>query len=153
VPSAGGGQYQLSTRHPKQSRRSGLPAELSSLVGRGPLIAAVLERLQTAPLVTLTGPGGCGKTRVDLRVAMLAEAAFGDRAHLAELPPLTDPDLVPACIADALDMPERDATNPTASLARALADRCRRLACLKMARPARSLGPRPALSSPPRRAR
>jgi predicted ATPase len=61
----------------------------------------MLERLRTARTVTLTGPGGCGKTRLALRVA-LAEAGFGDRARLAELAPLTDPALVPASVAQAL---------------------------------------------------
>ena len=88
-------------------RQSGLPAEVSSLVGRGPEIAAVLERLRMARVVTLTGPGGCGKTRLALRVAALAEAGLGDGARLVELAPLTDPALVPAADAQALDVSER----------------------------------------------
>ena len=68
-------------------RQSGLPADVDSLVGRKHEIAAVLERLGTARVVTLTGPGGCGKTRLALRVAALAEADFGDGARLAELAP------------------------------------------------------------------
>ena len=108
------------TRLPQ--RQSGLPAEVNSLVGRGPEIAAVLERLRMARVVTLTGPGGCGKTRLALRVAALAEAGFGDGARLVELAPLTDPALVPATVAQALDVSERDMTTPTAGLARALAD-------------------------------
>ena len=104
-------------------RQSGLPAEVSSLVGRGPEIAAVLERLRTARVVTLTGPGGCGKTRLALRVAALAEAGFGDGARLVELAPLTDPALVPASVAQALGVSERDAPTPAAGLVRALAGR------------------------------
>jgi predicted ATPase/DNA-binding CsgD family transcriptional regulator len=107
----------------KLQRPSGLPAEMSSLVGRGPQIAAVLERLHTARLVTLTGPGGCGKTRLALRVAALAEAGFGDGARLAELAPLTDPALVPVTVAEVLEVPERDAASPAAALVRILADR------------------------------
>ena len=104
-------------------RQSGLPAEVSSLVGRGPEIAAVLERLRTARVVTLTGPGGCGKTRLALRVAALAESGFGDGARLVELAPLTDPALVPASVAQALGVSERDAPTPAAGLARELAGR------------------------------
>ena len=104
-------------------RQSGLPAEVSSLVGRGPEIAAVLERLRTARVVTLTGPGGCGKTRLALRVAALAEAGFGDGARLVELAPLTDPALVPASVAQALGVSERDAPTPAAGLVRELAGR------------------------------
>jgi predicted ATPase len=69
--------------------------------------------------------GGCGKTRLALRVAALAEADFGDGARLVELAPLTDPALVPASVARALDVSERDMTTPTAGLARALAGRVR----------------------------
>ena len=74
-------------------------------------------------MVTLTGPGGCGKTRLALRVAALAEAGFGDGARLVELAPLTDPVLVPASVAQALGVSERDAPTPTAGLVRELADR------------------------------
>ena len=83
----------------------------------------MLERLRTARVVTLTGPGGCGKTRLALRVAALAEAGFGDGARLVELAPLTDPALVPASVAQALGVSERDAPTPAAGLARALAGR------------------------------
>jgi predicted ATPase/DNA-binding CsgD family transcriptional regulator len=107
----------------KQQRPFGLPAEMSSLVGRGPQIAAVLERLHTARVVTLTGPGGCGKTRLALRVATLAAAGFNDGARLVELAPLTDPALVPVSVAEVLQVPERDSTSPTAGLLRLLADR------------------------------
>jgi hypothetical protein len=44
-------------------RRGGLPAEMSLLVGRGTQIFAVLDGLRAYRVVTLTGPGGCGKTR------------------------------------------------------------------------------------------
>ena len=92
-------------------------------MGRGPEIAAVRDRLRTARVVTLTGPGGCGKTRLALRVAALAEAGFGDGARLVELAPLTDPALVPASVAQALGVSERDAPTPAAGLVHALADR------------------------------
>ena len=101
----------------------GLPAEVSSLVGRGPQIAAVLERLRAGRIVTLTGPGGCGKTRLALRVATLAADGLDDGARLVELAALTDPALVPAYVAQALAIPERDAGNPTDGVARALAER------------------------------
>ena len=92
-------------------------------MGRGLEIAAVRERLRGGRVVTLTGPGGCGKTRLALRVAALAEAGFGDGARLVELAPLTDPALVPASVAQALGVSERDAPTPAAGLVRALADR------------------------------
>ena len=92
-------------------------------MGRGPEIAAVRDRLRSGRVVTLTGPGGCGKTRLALRVAALAEAGFGDGARLVELAPLTDPALVPASVAQALGVSERDAPTPAAGLVRELAGR------------------------------
>jgi predicted ATPase/DNA-binding CsgD family transcriptional regulator len=103
-------------------RHSGLPAEVSSLVGRGPQIAAILEGLRAARVVTLTGPGGCGKTRLALRAATLAGNRFGDGARLVELASLTDSALVPASVAEALGVPERDAANPMTGVVQALAD-------------------------------
>jgi predicted ATPase/DNA-binding CsgD family transcriptional regulator len=76
-----------------------------------------------ARVVTLTGPGGCGKTRLALRVATLAEADFGGGARLVELAPLTDSTLVPVSVAQALGVSERDMPTPAAGLVRALADR------------------------------
>jgi predicted ATPase/DNA-binding CsgD family transcriptional regulator len=104
-------------------RHTGLPAEMSSLVGRGPQLAAVLGRLQASRVMTLTGPGGCGKTRLALRAAALAADGFEDGARLVELASLTDPALVPASVAEALGVPERDAADPVADIARALTDR------------------------------
>jgi predicted ATPase/DNA-binding NarL/FixJ family response regulator len=74
-------------------------------------------------MVTLTGPGGCGKTRLALRVAALAEAGFGDGARLVELAPLPDPALVPVSVAQALGVSERDMPTPIAGLIGTLADR------------------------------
>jgi predicted ATPase/DNA-binding CsgD family transcriptional regulator len=100
-----------------------LPAEVNSLVGRGPEIAAVRKRLRGGRVVTLTGPGGCGKTRLALRVATLAEGSFEDGARLVELASVTDPALVPASVAEALGVSEQDAANPMAGVVRALAGR------------------------------
>jgi predicted ATPase/DNA-binding NarL/FixJ family response regulator len=102
---------------------SGLPAEMSSLVGRGPQIAAVLDGLRTARVVTLTGPGGCGKTRLALRAATLAADGFDDGARLVELASLTDPALVPVSVAETLGVSGQDAENAMAGVVRALADR------------------------------
>jgi predicted ATPase/DNA-binding CsgD family transcriptional regulator len=100
-----------------------LPAELSSLVGRDLEVTAVRERLRGGRVVTLTGPGGCGKTRLALRVAALAADGFEDGARLVELASLADAALVPASVAEALGVPERDAADPMAGVVRALADR------------------------------
>ena len=74
-------------------------------------------------MVTLTGPGGCGKTRLALRVATLAADGFVGGARLVELASLTDAALVPASVAEALGVPEQDAADPLEAVVRALADR------------------------------
>ena len=92
-------------------------------MGRDLEIAAVRERLRAGRVVTLTGPGGCGKSRLALRVAALAADGFEDGAWLVELASLTDAALVPASVAEALGVPERDAADPMAAIVRALAGR------------------------------
>jgi hypothetical protein len=66
-------------------------AEVSSLVRRGPQVAAVLDRLRTARVVTPVSLGGCGKTRVELRVATLAVGGFRDGTRFADLASLAIP--------------------------------------------------------------
>jgi predicted ATPase/DNA-binding CsgD family transcriptional regulator len=83
----------------------------------------VRERLRGDRVVTLTGPGGCGKTRLALRAATLAADSFKDGARLVELASLTDPALVPASVAQALGVPEQEASNPMVGVVQALADR------------------------------
>ncbi|WP_462188359.1 hypothetical protein, partial [Frankia sp. CcWB2] len=58
--------------------RSNLPAELTSFVGRRRELAEALRLLSGARLLTLTGPGGVGKTRLALRLAADRQRAFPD---------------------------------------------------------------------------
>ena len=77
---------------------------LSTFVGRERELEAITELLGGAPLVTLTGPGGSGKTRLALEAAERI-GAMGDReVQVAELAALRDPALVPAAIADAFGL-------------------------------------------------
>jgi transcriptional regulator with XRE-family HTH domain len=82
---------------------SNLPAPLTSFVGREREVAEVARLLGGEPpgprLVTLTGPGGVGKTRLALRAAAEALGRFPDGAWVAELAALADPALVPATVA------------------------------------------------------
>ena len=79
-----------------------LPAQPSTFVGREREIADGLRLLDRARLVTLTGPGGTGKTRLSLRIAEESAHEFGDGTYFVPLAPISDPDLVPSTIAHTL---------------------------------------------------
>jgi predicted ATPase/class 3 adenylate cyclase/tetratricopeptide (TPR) repeat protein len=79
-----------------------LPAQLSAFVGRDREVAEVRALVQSARLVTLTGAGGAGKTRLGLQVAAELLDGSGDGVWLAELATVTDEDAVPAAVCDAL---------------------------------------------------
>ena len=91
--------------------RRHLPAPATGLVGRSAEIAAVVELLSTPEvrLVTLTGPGGIGKTRVGLQAAHDLAAAFPDGVWFVALAPLSSAELVPSTIARVLDVDESSA--------------------------------------------
>jgi predicted ATPase/class 3 adenylate cyclase len=91
--------------------RTNLPAQLTSFVGREQAITDVTQLLTTSRLVTLTGPGGTGKTRLALQVAAGVLEAYSDGVWLIELAPLSDAALVPQAVATALGLRE-DASRP-----------------------------------------
>jgi non-specific serine/threonine protein kinase len=90
-----------------RSTTSGLPLELSSFVGRRREVGEVRRLLSTSRLVTLTGPGGVGKTRLALEVTSAVRRAFPDGAVLVELDQLWDPELVPNPVAAAVGLREQ----------------------------------------------
>src|SRR6516162_2972811 len=79
-----------------------LPAQVSSFIGREAELAAVRALVGGSRLVTLTGAGGAGKTRLGLQVAARLLDGTGDGVWFADLAPLADPDLVPVTVADVL---------------------------------------------------
>jgi non-specific serine/threonine protein kinase len=89
-----------------QLPRHNLPVQLTSFIGRQGDIGEVKRLLSTQRLVTLTGTGGCGKTRLALRVAENIVEEFADGVWLFELAPLSDPALLLATIARTLDVQE-----------------------------------------------
>src|SRR5881392_1598578 len=78
------------------------PAQLTSFIGRERETAAVQELLQGTRLLTLTGAGGSGKTRLALEVASRVGPRYRDGVAWVELAPLSNPELVPHHVADAL---------------------------------------------------
>jgi non-specific serine/threonine protein kinase len=88
-------------------RHHNLPAPLSTFIGRETEVAEVKKRLSAQRLLTLTGPGGCGKTRLAIRVASDLTAAYTDGVWLVEFAPLADAMLVPQAVASALGVNEQ----------------------------------------------
>jgi predicted ATPase len=78
------------------------PAQLTSFIGRERETATVQELLNGTRLLTLTGAGGSGKTRLALEVAGRVGAQYPDGVAWVELAPLSNPELVPQHVADAL---------------------------------------------------
>ena len=90
-------------------RRTGeLPAEVTGFIGRRAELSQLAGLLDTTRLVTVTGPGGVGKTRVSLRAAAQAAAGFRDGVCLVELSGLSDAGLVPHTVAAGLGLPQSD---------------------------------------------
>jgi predicted ATPase/class 3 adenylate cyclase len=88
------------------ARPNNLPLQLTSFVGREEQITEVERLLERSRLLTLTGPGGSGKTRLALRVAADLLPRYQDGAWFVDLSPVTDPALIPAAGAKALGVPE-----------------------------------------------
>ena len=78
------------------------PTQVTTLIGRAPEIRDGLRLLDGTRLLTLTGPGGTGKTRLSLQIAAESAPRFPDGAFWIALAPISDPELVPSTIAHAL---------------------------------------------------
>ena len=87
-----------------RSRAGNLPAELTSFVGRRRELADVKRLLTTTRLLTLTGSGGAGKTRLALRAAADLARNFPDGAWLVSLAPIDDPLLITQAVFSALGL-------------------------------------------------
>ncbi len=96
-----------------------LPTQLTSFVGRQKQIAEVRELLDDNRLVTLTGAGGSGKTRLAIQVAH----ECGDEVRYVDLAPVTDTELVPLAVARALGLPDQPGRTRTDTISRSIGDR------------------------------
>src|SRR5262245_5842819 len=100
-----------------------LPAPSSELIGREAETRDVLDLVTRHRLVTLTGAGGIGKTRLGVEVARHLLPDFVDGVWLAELAPLSDPSLVPVSVAVALKLALPDRAESPERVAAALGER------------------------------
>ena len=105
------------------ARPNNLPVQLTSFVGRERELAAALELLDRSRLVTLTGPGGTGKTRLALHVAANAAERFPDGVWFVPLDSVVDPSHVLPAIATVLRLRERPGVAHAALIVEALAGR------------------------------
>jgi predicted ATPase/DNA-binding SARP family transcriptional activator len=114
-------QHKVPPAEPPE-RRDNLPTPLTSFVGREGLLADVERLLVEERLVTLTGVGGVGKTRLALETATRAAPDFPDGAYFVDFSGLTEPSLVTGHVAAALDLRERADTPVFEQLAVRLSD-------------------------------
>jgi len=101
----------------------GFPAALTSFVGRAAVVDQIADHLNQYRLVTVTGPGGAGKTRLAGEVARQVTGRFADGVWLAELAAVRDPAQVAPAVAAALGIRELPTAAAAEALARALARR------------------------------
>ena len=99
----------------------GLPTDASSFVGRGRELAELSALLGHTRLLTLSGTGGAGKTRLALELARAVETSYTDGAALVALAAVADPRLVPDAVAAALDvraLPDRTSSTRSSTSSR-----------------------------------
>lgn len=93
-----------------------LPHPTTSFVGRREVAGALRRALESSRLVTLTGPGGVGKTRLALYLADQARRGFRDGVHFVDLAKVQDPSLVVQATAVAIDLRDQSARSSEAAL-------------------------------------
>jgi predicted ATPase/class 3 adenylate cyclase/DNA-binding CsgD family transcriptional regulator len=99
----------------------GFPAALTSFVGRAGPVREIADQLERYRLVTVTGPGGAGKTRLAAEVVKRVAGRFADGSWLVELAQVQDPVLVASVVAAALGVREQPGVPAAQALAEVLA--------------------------------
>jgi predicted ATPase/class 3 adenylate cyclase len=100
-----------------------LPAQLTNFVGRQAEIGRLREALTGGRLVTLTGAGGVGKTRLAVQAAAKLADQFGDGVCYVDLAPITHPGVVPLTVARALGLPDQPGRSTMDTLLRFIRER------------------------------
>ena len=100
-----------------------LPVQLTSFVGRAAEMTDMRRILADNRLVTLTGAGGVGKTRLALEVVGRMMGECRDGVWYVDLAPIIDPDLVPVAVARALGLPDQPGSSTMETLLRFIGDR------------------------------
>ncbi|WP_082459794.1 MULTISPECIES: LuxR C-terminal-related transcriptional regulator [unclassified Mycobacterium] len=110
-------------RASKTTGKQHLPPQLTSFVGRGAEMKTVRQIVAENRLVTLTGAGGVGKTRLAVQVADEMESDFGDGVWYVDLAPIADADTVPVAATRALGLPDQAGRSTMDTLTRVIAGR------------------------------
>jgi predicted ATPase len=100
-----------------------LPTQLTSFIGRDDQLRDARALLAKSRLLTLTGPGGTGKTRLSLEIAAAVLDQFPDGVYFVALAAISDPELVPSAIAQALSIQTTGSRRPIDALIDHLRDR------------------------------
>ncbi|MGH3291535.1 MAG: ATP-binding protein [Trebonia sp.] len=100
-----------------------LPVETTGFIGREAELARLSSLLEQARLITVTGPGGVGKSRIALRAAAVAAPGFADGVCLVELSALRDPGLLVNTVAAALGLPDQSQGSQLDAVLADLSDR------------------------------
>ena len=108
--------------HSIDARPNNLPTQLTSFVGRRDELEEALRLLRGSRLLTLTGPGGIGKTRLSLQIAAAAADDFPDGVWFVPLEPVRERELVAPTIARTIGVTDRASRSVVDGIAEALSD-------------------------------
>jgi predicted ATPase/class 3 adenylate cyclase/DNA-binding CsgD family transcriptional regulator len=110
-------------RASKGTEKQHLPSQFTSFVGRQVEIEAVRRAMSENRLVTLTGAGGVGKTRLAMQVAAQMDGYFSDGVWYVDLAPITEPEVVAVAATRALGLPDQAGRSTMETLTRVVAGR------------------------------
>jgi predicted ATPase/class 3 adenylate cyclase/DNA-binding CsgD family transcriptional regulator len=110
-------------RTSKTIRAHNLPVQLTRFIGRHTEMAEMRRSLTNNRVVTLTGAGGAGKTRLAVEAAAQLVTEFGDGLWYIDLAPITDPAVVALTVAHTLGLPDQPGRTPTDTVLRFISDR------------------------------